>query len=165
MNDRQQIMWLLGRKLGIYLAATAVAYVLASVFATQSVVTSLTGMGIETSASTRLAMTLHDLAGMAGMFLPLIAFGFLLAFLVTALLFYLLKRWQFALYTLAGATALVAIHVALNLSFDITLVAAARTPIGLLLQAVAGAAGGFTYAALTRRLINRPLIESVEIPT
>ena len=40
------IIRFLAARLAIYLAAVAVAYVLASVFATQSVVSSLAGMGL-----------------------------------------------------------------------------------------------------------------------
>jgi hypothetical protein len=52
---------------------------------------------------------------------------------------------------LAGAVAVVSIHVALNLAFELTPVAVARTNGGLLLQALAGAVGGFTYISLTRK--------------
>lgn len=151
MNDSRSIIRLLARKLGIFLAAVAVAYLLASASATQSVVASLQGMGLEVGAGERLGMTLRDLAGMAGMFLPLIAFGFLFAFLITALIVHWGGRWRMPLYTLAGAVAVVAIHVALNLAFQITPVAIARSTGGLLVQAMAGAGGGFTYAFLSQR--------------
>ena len=151
MNDRQSIIRMLARKLGVYLAAVAVTYMLASTTATQSVVSSLQGMGIELSLAERLGMTVRDLVGMAGMFLPLIAFGFLIAFLVTALICHWWDRWRTPLYVLAGAVAIAAIHVALNLAFQITPVAIARSTSGLLVQAVAGAVGGYTYALLSRQ--------------
>ena len=145
------IIRFLATRLGIYLVAVAVAYLLAAVTATQAVISRLAGRGIDVNMADRVAMTLHDIAGMAGMFLPMIAFGLLVAFLVTALLCRWFGQWRSLLYPLAGAAALVTIHVALNLSFEITPVAIARTPIGLLIQALAGAAGGYTYIALTRK--------------
>ena len=151
MNESRSIIHLLGIKLGIYLAAVAAAYILAAVSATQSVVSSLAGMGVGVSWPERLAMTVHDLGGMAGMFLPLIALGFLLAFLSTALLCRWWGRWRFILYPVAGAAAVASIHLLLHFSFGITPVAIARSSGGLVVQALAGAVGGLTYIGLTRR--------------
>jgi hypothetical protein len=157
------VVILLGKKLGIYLSAVLLAYTLASISATQHVVSSLASMGLSPDARERLLMTVQDLVGMSGMFLPLIAFGFLVALLVTALLHYWLKRWQTALYVLAGATALIAIHVLLKLAFNITPVAIARDPGGLLVQGLCGAAGGYLYIFLNRRLGSRPF-DAVDDP-
>lgn len=144
------IRFLAGR-LAIYLAAVAVAYALASVFATQSVVSSLAGMGLVLSFSERLSMTIRDLGGMAGMFLPMVAFGLLIAFMTTALICRYKGQWRTPLYILAGAVAVVCVHLALNAAFGVTPIAVARTPSGLLLQALAGAAGGLTYLRLSRK--------------
>lgn len=150
------VVIMLGKKLGIYLSAVLVAYVLASVSATQHVIARLSDMGVKLEPGERLLMSAQDLVGMAGMFLPLIAFGFLVAFLLTALLHHWLQRRQTLLYIVAGAAALVAIHVLLNLAFAITPVAIARTLPGLVTQGLCGAAGGLTYIFLNRRLGNRP---------
>jgi hypothetical protein len=150
---------LLGKKFGIYLAAIAVTYLLATASASWHVANRLVTMGVEMGLSERIAMILHDLAGMAGMFLPLIAFGLLLAFLVTALLHFLLKRWQTALYVLAGAAAMICLHLALNLAFSLTPVAVARSGAGLAAQGLAGAVGGWVYIALNRRLQAQPFRE------
>ena len=117
------VFTMLAKKLGIYLAAVLTAYLLASVTATQHVVASLSSMRIDVGFGDRLAMTARDLAGMAGSLLPLVAFGLLAAFLVTALLCRWLGRRRTLLYMLAGFTALVAMHVIMNLTFGITPVA------------------------------------------
>jgi hypothetical protein len=139
----------LGTRLAIYLSAVAVAYLLAAAAATQSVISSLAGMGVPVDLSGRLTMTLDDIAGMAGMFLPMVAFGLLIAFMATALICRYWNRWRTVLYIIAGATALVCLHLALTLAFGITPVAAARTTAGLVMQALAGAAGGLTYVLLS----------------
>ena len=144
------VLVLLGKKLGIYLAAVFTAYVLASAAATQHVARQLAAMGVETGFGQRLAMTLSDLVGMAGMFLPIIAFGLLIAFLATALLCRWLPNHRTGLYVLAGATALVCIHLTLHQVLGLTPVAAARTWLGLLFQGIAGAAGGFVYISLNQ---------------
>lgn len=151
MNNWLSLIRFLGTRLAIYLAAVAVSYLLASVTATQSVVSSLAGMGVTLDMGERIAMTLQDISGMAGMFLPMVAFGLLIAFMVAALICRYRGQWRVPLYVIAGATAMVCIHLALNLAFGITPVAIARTTGGLLLQAVAGAAGGYTYVLLSRK--------------
>ena len=151
MNNWLSIIRFLGIRLAIYLSAVVVAYLLASVMATQSVVSSLSGMGVDLSFAERATMTLRDIGGMAGMFLPMIAFGLLIAFMATALICHYWNQWRTPLYIIAGAAALVCVHLALNLAFGITPVAIARTTTGLGLQALAGAVGGYTYVYLSGR--------------
>jgi hypothetical protein len=105
-------------------------------------------MGVEVGMADRLAMSLRDIAGMAPMFLPMVAFALLVAFMTAALLGRWLRRWRLPLYLLAGATGLVCIHLALHLAFGITPVAIARSGAGLLVQGIAGGIGGLTYLAL-----------------
>ena len=151
MNNWLSIIRFLGIRLAIYLSAVVVAYLLASIMATQSVISSLSGMGVDLSFAERASMTLHDVGGMAGMFLPMIAFGLLIAFMATALICHYWNQWRTPLYIIAGAAALVCVHLALNLAFGITPVAIARTTTGLGLQALAGAVGGYTYVYLSGR--------------
>ena len=153
---------LLGKKLGIYLLAVCTTYVLASAAATQHVAGRLGAMGIEVGFGQRVAMTLGDLASMAGMFLPIIAFGLLIAFLFTALLCRWFSRWQVPLYVLAGATALLCIHIALNQVLGLTPVAAARSGMGLLFQGLAGAVGGLLYIRLNQHLFQKSLFDLPE---
>jgi len=151
MDNWRSLLHFLARRLGAWLLAVAVAYVLAAVTATQHVVAQLSKMGIGVNLGDRLAMTGQDIVGMASMFLPMVAFALLIAFMTAALLCRWLSRWRLPLYLLAGATAVVCIHLGLNLAFGITPVAIARSSVGLLLQALAGAAGGFTYLFLIKR--------------
>jgi hypothetical protein len=151
MNNWLTIIRFLGIRLAIYLAAVVVTYLLASVMATQSVISSLSGMGVDVSFTERATMTLLDIGGMVGMFLPMIAFGLLIAFMAAALICHYWNQWRTPLYIIAGAAALVCVHLALNLAFGITPVAIARTTTGLGLQALAGAVGGYTYVYLSGR--------------
>lgn len=138
------------RRLGAYLLAVLVAYVLATVSATQHVAGSLESMDVEVGAGTRLAMIGHDLIGMTSSFLPLVALGLLIAFLVAALIVRRAQGLRLLLYPLAGAVAVVCVHLALKAAFGITAVAAARTLGGLAMQALAGAVGGYVFARLGR---------------
>lgn len=152
MTKRLYVIRFLGTRLALYLAAVIVAYLLAAITATQSVVSSLAGMGINLDTAERLSMTLDDITGMAPMLLPMIAFGLLIAFMTTALICRYLNQWRVPLYALAGAVALLCIHLALHHLFSITPVAIARTPGGLVVQALAGAAGGLTYVLLSKKI-------------
>jgi len=151
MDSRVSTIYFLARRLGAWLLAVATAYVLASVTATQSVIGQLAGMGITVPMSDRVAMTLQDILGMANMFLPMVAFALLVAFMTAALLCRWLARWRLPLYALAGATAVIMIHVILHLAFGLTPIAIARTGGGLAIQGLAGAAGGICYLLLIRR--------------
>jgi hypothetical protein len=151
MDTRVSTIHFLARRFGAWLLAVAVAYVLASATATQSVIGSLAGMGVDVQLGVRVQMTLSDIVGMANMFLPMVAFALLIAFMTAALLCRWLARWRLPLYAVAGAAALVTIHLILHLAFGLTPIAIARTAGGLLLQGLAGAAGGVCYLLLIRR--------------
>ncbi len=140
-------MW--PRRIGSFVLAAAVTYVLAVISASLHVAASLESMGAEVGFGTRLEMIAHDLGGMATSFLPMILIGLLVAFAVAALLLRWLPRYRHLLYTLAGAAAVVTIHLALNAAFDITPVAVARSGVGLLVQGLCGAVGGYAYARFT----------------
>lgn len=151
MEKRWSMARFLAGRLAAWLAAVAVAYSLAVLAATQAVVVRLEGMGVAVPLAERAAMSLRDLAGMAAMFLPMVAFALLAAFMCAALLRRWLRRGRPLLYFAAGATAVVAIHLCLHLAFGITPVAAARTGAGLALQGLAGGLGGLLYPSLARR--------------
>lgn len=132
-----------------FLAAALVAYLLAAILASNSALDRVVELGLPVSFAQRVAATAHDIVGMSTSLLPLVLIGFLIAFLITGLL---TRRWpgvRLVLYALAGAVAVIGIHIALKLSFDITPVAAARTTGGLLMQGLAGAVGGYLFARLT----------------
>ncbi|NNF66315.1 MAG: hypothetical protein HKM98_02285 [Gammaproteobacteria bacterium] len=134
------------KRIVVFLLALIVTYVIAAIASTQSVLARLSEMGIVVTLDHRIGAMLHDLVGMATTFLPLLAAGLLIAFLLTALV----NRWvvdlRTPLYVLAGASAVIAVHVCLKLALDITPVAAARSAGGLVIQAFAGAIGGYVFA-------------------
>ena len=155
MDNRASTIHFLARRLGTWLLAVVVAYLLASLSATQSVIGSLAAMGIDVPLDDRLEMMLRDLLGMADMFLPMVAFALLMAFMTAALLCRWLARWRIPLYAVAGAVAVMTIHLVLHVAFGLTPIAIARTPGGMALQGVAGAIAGLCYVLLVRRPSSR----------
>lgn len=137
------------RYLAAYVAAVALTYVLAVFTATQSVLGSVEALGLPVPLSTRFSATLQDLLGMTDIFLPVIAVGLLIALAVGAGIGRFARRLRLPLLVVAGATALLAVHLALQAAFDITPIAIARTQSGLAVQALCGACGGYLFARLT----------------
>lgn len=136
------------RKWMAFLLAVVVTYILAAAASTQSVLANLNRMGAEVSLIQRLEAIAHDLIGMATSFLPLVAVALLIAFIVTGIAHRRLRKWRIGLYVIAGATAIIAIHLILHAAFHITPVAAARTVFGLAVQGVAGMVGGYVFVRL-----------------
>ena len=134
-----------------FIAAVLACYVVASALSTQHVLGRVADMGLDVPLSVRLSSTAHDIVGMAPSFLPLIAIGCLIGFVVAALLARFAPGARTALYAAAGAVAVITIHLSLHAAFDIVPVASARTVAGLLGQGIAGALGGLTFSILTRR--------------
>jgi len=140
---RDEVKGKMLRALGAYVLAVLVTYGIAAVAATQSVMSRLADMGVEVSFPVRLQTTLQDLVGMSGLYLPIIAVALAVAFPVAALVSRYLPGWRSLGYPLAGGVAILAIHFILNESFNITPIAAARTTLGLAIQAMAGVLGGY----------------------
>jgi len=135
------------RVLARYVLAVLVAYSLASLFSTQSVVANLGNLGVTLTWLERLRMGLQDLAGMGGIFLPVIATAFALALPVASWLGRKRPAWRKLLFALAGAVGLIAVHLSLQAAFDIIPIAGARSALGLCAQALAGAIGGYIFAS------------------
>ncbi len=136
------------RNIGGYLGAVATAYILASIASTQSVLANLAEMGVSIELHTRFEAIGHDLLGLLSIYLPIIAVAFLIAWPVTALIVKWLPRLRTAGYVLGGFVAIVGAHLILKQLVDITGIAAARTTFGLVVQGLAGAAGGLMFVRL-----------------
>lgn len=128
-----------------FLAATASAYLVAVVLVSQFNIAEVQNMGFTVSLAQRGEAVLHDLLGMTAAYLPLIAAGFLLAFLFTGLVLMRFIAAPAILYPLAGFVAVIAIHSLLHMVFGVSGIAPTRTFVGLLSQGVAGALGGYVY--------------------
>jgi formate hydrogenlyase subunit 4 len=134
-----------------WLAAVGATYVLASAFATQSVIARLGEMGVGVPVGDRLAMTARDIAGMVSLFLPLVAATILIAFIVATIITHWLRDWRTFLFILAGAAGMIAFHLILQAALGMTPIAAARTTGGIAMQGVAGALGGWVFVLIARK--------------
>lgn len=117
---------------------------------TQMVLAQLAQIGIEISFADRLYMSSQDLLGLSPTYGSIVLIGLGLAFVVT---FYINKYTfvkSYYLYVLAGGLAVLTILMAMYPILNITLLAGARTPLGLMLQMFAGCVGGFCFAYLRK---------------
>ena len=132
-----------------FAAAVVCTYFLAAIAATQAVLGQLQTMGVEIPLADRFSAIGHDLLSMAPTFVPMVLVALLLGFGVCWLIVRRATSLRILGYVLAGFVAMVSVHMLLKLSFDITPVAATRETFGLLMQGLAGAAGGYLFVRLT----------------
>ncbi|MEM1110335.1 MAG: hypothetical protein AAGI11_00385 [Pseudomonadota bacterium] len=140
------VNWLLA-----FLAAVIAAFAAGSIMATQFILGNVSAMGMDVTAGVRLHATLHDLAGLAPTYMPLIAVAFLIGLSSGSGLSRLLPAQRLWLCILAGAVSLIAIHMIMKAVLGLSGIAATRTLAGLLSQGLAGALGGYVFAMIRRR--------------
>lgn len=137
------------------LIASAVTFLLASIFHTQSVLAGLIDLGIHIPLATRLETVLADLAGLVFSYGVIVLVGMFIAMNIATWISNLLKkRWHVEptlwLFVLAGAVAMFTILAAMHPILNVTIIAGARGLSGLITQSIAGAVGGFAFAALKK---------------
>lgn len=137
-----------GLRIVAFAAATAATAVLASVFSTQFVIAGLSGIGVEIPLTTRLVMTITDLAILL-VLVPAAAACFLPAFALAGYASHRLGGDRQMWFTLAGAAGLCVELIIIEAVLGLMPVGGARTVPGLAMQTVAGAVGGFVFARLT----------------
>lgn len=134
-----------------FLAACLATFLLASVAHSQMVLAELTNIDVVITLADRLQMTLSDLAGLLPSYGVVIAISLLLAFSIKWLISSKIKKLPDSLYVLAGFLAIACALAAMHPILDITLIAGARTPFGLVLQAMSGAVGGYVFMKLRQQ--------------
>lgn len=140
----------IGKVVLAFVLAVIVATVLGSVAHTQFVLAGLTDLNVVIPLSERISMTLQDIAGMGPLYGMIVGLGFLAAMLAAALVFRLAGVQRALVYTVAGAVAVGVALTAMGLVYDITPIAGARSTAGFIVQMVAGALGGLTFARVSQ---------------
>jgi hypothetical protein len=133
------------RAIIVFFPAVLISYCIASVLATQVILGELTAMGMPVTLDDRFRASFHDLRGLLASYLPLLLIAFALAFPVAALLGRWRPGWRFLLFPIAGAVAVVALHLIMKAVLGLNGIAAVRELPGLLSQMLAGWACGYLY--------------------
>ncbi len=141
-----------------FVVAVLVAYVLAVLMYTQLNLANVVEMGLTVSFADRLSAAVHDLGGMAALYLPIIAVALLIAFSFTRLVLNWVPQLRTLGYVLAGFTGIFVVEFALSsvVASGTHPLAVTRTTVGLLSQCVAGAVGGYAFV----RMLGQPASDS-----
>ena len=151
-NDGTQAYMI--RRITAFAAGVLATYVLAAVASTQIILSEVAALGMPVGLGDRAAATLHDLAGMAVAYLPLLGASLLAAFAVAALALRWVRIPPALGYALAGAAALWALHAIMVAVLGMHPLPATRTALGMAAQAAAGGCGGLLFARLKTRAAN-----------
>lgn len=141
---------------GRFLLAVLVTTLIGTLIQTQINLAALGEIGVAVDTSTRLATSGADLLGFTPSFGPIVAVGFLIAFLIAALFARWWPQGKALLYPLAGFVAIITAMLLMAAIFKLTPVAAARSTFGLIALGMSGALGGWTFWQLQRRAEQRP---------
>jgi len=133
------------RRIAAFVAAVLSAYVLGAFASTQMVLNAVAALGVPVGATTRASAVLHDLPGMAPVYGPLIVIAFLIAFPVAGLVMRFVPGPRTLGYVLAGAVALLAVHLLMPALLGMHMFAATRSVAGVAWQVAAGAVGGYVF--------------------
>ena len=130
------------------------AYSLAAVFASEVMLRGIDAAGFPVTLHNRIEVVLHDLPGLAPLYLPRIAVALVPAMLLAKFLGLIPgireARWlRAAVYVACGATALIVMHLIIRVYDPVHALGVTRASGGLLLQGVAGGFGAYVYFVTT----------------
>ena len=134
-----------------FLAAVIAAYVLGAIFISQGNIASIIALDFDVSVAQRFEAALHDVTHMTNIYLPVIAVSYFVSMPVARFIIKYVPQQRAILYALAGAVGLVAIHLIMKMVLGLTGIAATRTVVGLLAQAIAGGLGGYLFHVISMK--------------
>ena len=135
--------------LGYFLAVFA-AYILGAVFISQGNIAQVVELGFEITMGHRIDAMIHDVTHMYDLYLPLVAIGLIIALVVAALIIRFVPNLRLVGYVSAGFVSMIALHVIAKMVLGVSGIAPTREVMGLVLQGVAGAAGGYCFHLVSR---------------
>jgi hypothetical protein len=134
-----------------FVVAVLLAEVLGAILQVQgTIMQQFAPLGLEVPLDKQLSWMWHDIKGLLPAYGPLLAIGFLIAFIAAAFVARLAPRLRGLVFTVAGAVAVLAIFLlAKPVFFGVTPIYGARDMIPMALQVLAGAAAGLVFAVIT----------------
>lgn len=132
-----------------YLAAVAAAAVLGCAASTQITLNTLSGFGIDVPLADRAAAIAHDIVGMGPFYAQIAAVAFLPAFVIADFLLRWVPGPRPFWFAVAGGAAIVTAILIIRYFVGGTVIGGARTPFGLLAQALACGIAGWLFARVT----------------
>lgn len=145
------------RRIAAFVAAVVSAYVLGAFASTQMVLNAVAALGMPVGVATRASAVLHDLPGMGPVYGPGITIAFLIAFPIAALVMRFVPGPRTLGYVLAGAAALLVVHMLVPTLLGMHPFPATRSAAGIAWQVAAGAVGGYVFG---RFRVKRSAVET-----
>ena len=136
-----------------YFSAVFATYLFGVIFNSQGNIASVLSLGFDVTTTERIGAAVHDLSNMTTLYLPLIGLTTLCSYSIAALIIKYLPRLRLIGFVLAGFVGLILMHLIIKTTFGISGIASTRTTIGLFLQGLAGAIGGYLFY----RLLAKPV--------
>lgn len=144
------------KRVAAWIIAVAITAGLGSCFSTQRVLTALPDPQGQIGLSARISTALYDLQHFGTLYAVFILIAFLIAFLVAALVYRIAGVGRAIVFSTAGAAAMLIMLIAMKQAFfGVDIVAGARDSLGLLMQMLAGAIGGYVYHRMSRTGISK----------
>lgn len=140
-----------------FVAAVIDTTILVSVVSTQLVLADVSSFGLTVTMGDRVATTLQDLLGLGPALLILVSCSFVVALPIAHFAHRKFGGNRMWWFSAAGFSSLPAAIVLIKLAMGGTLLASARTPLGMFLVALCSMAGGWFYAWLGARFDNPEL--------
>lgn len=135
-----------------FILATIVTVVFACLLQTQMVLHELSKLDVQISLSKRMYMSWQDLAGLLPSYGSIILIGLAIGFGIAKLIRRYTSLKSPLLYVFAGGAVMAVILIAMQPVLGVTLIAGARSGVGIMLQIIAGTIGGFCFMRLRKRL-------------
>ncbi|WP_025256519.1 hypothetical protein [Alteromonas sp. ALT199] len=141
-----------------FIPSWAVGFLLASVFHSTAVLMGLVDINVELTVNDWLFMMWQDALGLLPTYGVIIAVTLLLAFSVTHFIVNRLSlhktkvsinQIRFVLFTVAGGLSFLLMLLAMQPMLNVTLIAGARSTLGLIAQCLAGVLAGGMYSQLS----------------
>lgn len=131
-----------------FVLATIITVVSACILQTQMVLLALGNINVDVTWSQRLYMTWQDLLGLFPSYGAVITIGLLVGFAIAKLIKTYTRLSSPYLYLIAGGCTMAVILTAMQPILGVTLLAGARTALGIVLQIIAGVLGGYCFMRL-----------------
>ena len=141
------------RWLGILIVSVTFTVILAVSIQTQRVIGGLEEIGASVPIGERIGMTAYDVMHLGSLFGIFVFIALFVAFLAAGFLCRFIKLSPPFVYSVAGAVAVIIMLMIMKRAFfDVHIIAGARDGIGIALQALCGALGGYIFALLLPKI-------------
>ena len=146
----------MGKIVVAFIAAVLVGHVVGAGFFTQFNLGALIELGAPIDFAIRARTTVQDILGMFPIYTIAVSISLLVAFSIAALIVKRLPQLRYLGFISAGFAGFYAMHGLIEAAAGVNLYWIAKTSMGILFQAVAGAIAGYVFAKIRDKQLQEP---------